>query len=216
MFQQATKPLFKVAAAAVLAILVPGTPSPALAQTEPFLAEMMYISFNFAPKGWALCNGQTLPINQNQALFSLLGTTYGGDGRVNFQLPNMQGRAPLHFGSNGSSTYYTQGQVGGSQTATLIASNLPSHAHSVSLSAQIPVSSANATVSTPAGNGLANTVHSLSYASSAPNVSLSSAVTVSGTTGSAGTASPQPFSTMPPYLTVNCVIALQGIFPSRN
>lgn len=215
MFQPAIKSLFKVAAAAVLAILVPGIPSPARAQTTPYLAELMYVSFNFPPKGWAFCNGQTLPINQNQAVFSLLGTTYGGDGISNFQLPNMQGRAPLHFGSNGSSSY-TQGQVGGSQTATLIASNLPVHAHSVSLSAQIPASSANATVSTPAGNGLANTVHSLSYSSSAPNVSLSSAVSVSGTTGSAGSASPTPFSTMPPYLTVNCVIALQGIFPSRN
>ncbi len=215
MFQQATRPLFKVAAAAVLVILVPVTPSPARAQTEPYVAEMMYISFNFAPKGWAFCNGQTLAINQNQAVFSLLGTTYGGDGISNFQLPNMQGRAPLHFGSNGSSNY-TQGQVGGSQTATLTAGNVLGHSHSVSLSAQIPASSANATVSTPAGNGLANTVHSLSYSSSAPNVSLSSAVTVSGTTGSTGSTSPTPFSTMPPYLAVNCVIALQGIFPSRN
>src|ERR1700730_12394446 len=94
--------------------------------STPFLSEIRIMSFNFAPKGWAMCNGQLLPINQNQALFALLGTTYGGDGRVNFALPNLQGRAPLHFGSS-----FQLGQNGGEYTHTLITTELPAHTHSL-------------------------------------------------------------------------------------
>ncbi|MDB5975504.1 MAG: phage Tail Collar domain protein [Nevskia sp.] len=216
MFQQTIKSFSRIAAAAVLAIVVPGTWSPAQAQgDEPFLGQTLYVSFNFAPRGWAFCNGQTLPINQNQALFSLLGTTYGGNGTINFQLPNLQGRAPLHQGAGGGGNYVL-GQTGGSQSATLTSANLPSHTHSVSLTAQIQASSANATSSDPTGHLPANTVHNLSYSTSAPNVSLSDTVSVSGFTDAGGSASPTPVSTMPPYTTVNCVIALAGIFPSRN
>src|SRR5512142_724196 len=92
--------------------------------SEPFLSEIKIVSFNFPPKGWALCNGQLLPINQNQALFALLGTTYGGDGRVNFALPNLQGRVPLHFGSG-----FTLGENGGEVAHTLNSSEMPAHTH---------------------------------------------------------------------------------------
>src|SRR3954466_1553557 len=95
---------------------------------EPFLSEIRIMSFSFPPKGWALCNGQLLPINQNQALFSLLGTTYGGDGRVNFALPNLRGRSPVHFGQ-GTGSSYTQGQVGGQESHSLLVSEMPAHAH---------------------------------------------------------------------------------------
>src|SRR6185436_18501362 len=99
---------------------------------EPFLSEIRIMSFQFAPKGWALCNGQLLPINQNQALFSLLGTTYGGDGRVNFALPNLQGRTPIHVGSG-----HTLGEIGGEQAHTLSVSELPTHAHVANASASV-------------------------------------------------------------------------------
>src|SRR5215212_5200384 len=101
--------------------------------SEPFLSEIKIVSFNFAPKGWALCNGQLLPINQNQALFALLGTTYGGDGRVNFALPNLQSRIPIHFGSG-----HTLGEVGGEESHTLIASEMPAHTHTFSASNATP------------------------------------------------------------------------------
>jgi microcystin-dependent protein len=216
MFQQTSKLFFRIAAATVVAIVVPGTWSPAQAQgDEPFLGQTLYVGFNFAPKGWTLCNGQTLLINQNQALFSLMGTTYGGNGTTNFQLPNLQGRAPLHQGTGGGSSY-TLGQVSGSQSTTLLVNNLPSHTHSVSLTAQVRASSANATSSDPTGHLPANTVHNLSYSTSAPNVSLSDTVSVGGFTDAAGSVEPNPVSTMPPYMTVNCIIALVGIFPSRN
>ena len=182
--------------------------------SNPFLGEIRIMSFNFAPKGWVMCNGQLLPINQNQALFSLLGTTYGGDGQTTFALPNMQGRVPVHAGQGPGLGNYTLSQTGGAQFVTLTASNLPAHAHSVSMTAQIPADSGNAGSAVPTGNNLANSVHTLNYSTSAPNVSLSSTISVGGTVGSAG--GNQPLSTMPPYTVLNCTIALVGIFPSRN
>jgi microcystin-dependent protein len=165
---------------------------------EPFLAEIRVISFNFAPKGWALCNGQLLPINQNQALFSLLGTTYGGDGRVNFGLPNLQGRVPIHVGDG-----HTLGEVGGEMAHTLSIAELPVHAHGVQ------GSSTPAEMITPTNQvsylGLANNV----YTPSQNLVALApAAVTNAG--GS------QAHLNMQPFLTLNFCIALQGIFPSQN
>lgn len=164
---------------------------------EPFLSEIRIMSFNFAPKGWALCNGQLLPINQNQALFSLLGTTYGGDGRVNFALPNNRGRVPIHVGSG-----HTLGQQGGEQAHTLTLAEMPTHTHLVQGSS----ASTGGNVS-PAGRypgGANNAYH--------PPASLTALDP--GTVANAGGS--QPHQNMQPFLTLSFCIALQGIFPSPN
>jgi microcystin-dependent protein len=164
---------------------------------EPYLSEIKIMSFGFAPKGWAQCNGQLLPINQNQALFSLLGTTYGGDGRVNFGLPNLQGRAPTHTGNG-----LTIGERGGEQTHTLLTSEMPTHIHTVNAS-----STATNGLDSPVNNylgGYNNLYHAqASLTSIQPN-----------TVGQNGSSQPHP--NMQPYLTLNFCIALQGIFPSQN
>lgn len=162
---------------------------------EPFLAEIRIMSFGFAPKGWALCNGQLLPINQNQALFSLLGTTYGGDGRVNFQLPNLQSRMPMHMGNR-----HTLGEVGGEQEHTLSISELPGHGHAVPASSLVGNSSFSAGNIPAAAHG--------HYASSVQTALKANSVTNVG--GS------QAHLNMPPFLALNFCIALQGIFPSQT
>jgi microcystin-dependent protein len=168
---------------------------------EPFLSEIRIMSFAFAPKGWALCNGQLLPINQNQALFSLLGTTYGGDGRVNFALPDLRGRTPMHEGSG-----HTLGERGGEQAVTLTLSQLPQHTHVLS------GSTAQANISDPAtaqGNLLYGKAPQALYANASSLVSMiPTAVTNVG--GS------QAHLNMQPFLTLTFCIALQGIFPSQN
>lgn len=164
--------------------------------STPFLGELRWVSFNFAPKGWAMCNGQLLPINQNQALFSVLGTTYGGDGRVNFALPNLEGRVAMSQGSG-----HTLGERGGEEAHTLIVSELPAHIHFAS------ASTANADTALVAGTLLAAAANV--YTSAANLTSLIPA-TVSITGGS------QPHENRQPFLTLTCIIALQGIFPSQN
>src|SRR5579862_5804310 len=164
--------------------------------SEPFLSEIKIVSFNFAPKGWAQCNGQLLPINQNQALFSLLGTTFGGDGRVNFALPNIQGRTPMHMGNG-----HVLGEQGGEQGHTLSVSELPLHTHAVH------ASSANADQPLPSNNVLA-AANNL-YAPAANLTTLTP-----GTVASAGGS--QAHLNMQPFLTLMFCIALQGIFPSQN
>jgi microcystin-dependent protein len=162
---------------------------------EPFLSEIRIMSFNFAPKGWALCNGQLLPINQNQALFSLLGTTYGGDGRVNFALPNLQGNVPIHMGSG-----FTLGEKGGEQGHTLKLAELPTHTHSL-----------NATNTNGATKFLAdNFLGAFNNGYSAPTglVSLEPS-TIAPVGGS------QVHLNMQPFLVLTFCIALQGIFPSQ-
>jgi microcystin-dependent protein len=167
----------------------------------PFLAELRIMSFNFAPRGWALCNGQLLPINQNQALFSLLGTTYGGDGRVNFALPNMQTRVPIHFGNG-----ITQGQAAGTNSHTLSVSEMPTHIHLAAASAD---STDNNSTSAPA-NFFATTVdNSTLYSTNPANQAMNPAVI-----GNAGGS--QPHENRQPFLALNFCIALQGIFPSPN
>ncbi len=164
--------------------------------SEPFLGEIRIFSFNFPPKGWALCDGQLLPINQNQALFSILGTTYGGDGRQTFGLPNLQGRVPVHTGNG-----ITLGQNGGEQSHTLSISELPAHTHT-------PVGSpSNASSASPAGNVWASLSNG-GY-SPAPNVSMNASSILPAGGG-------QPHENMSPYLVLNFCIALQGIFPSQN
>jgi len=165
--------------------------------SEPFLGEIKIISWNYAPNGWALCNGQLLPINQNQALFSILGTTYGGNGQTNFALPDFRGRAPVHRGNG-----FTEGQAGGSEAVTLNVSQLPAHNHVVKGS-----DSASPLQITPAGNTWAISTQN-SYEVS------SNAAMDPGTITSVGGS--QPHTNMQPYLVLNFMIALIGIFPSQN
>jgi microcystin-dependent protein len=165
--------------------------------SEPFLSELKLISWNFPPKGWAFCNGQLLPINQNQALFSLLGTTYGGDGRVNFALPNLQSRVPIHMGNG-----FVLGELFGEASHTLIATEIPIHTHPMGASNQ----AADKNIAT--GNVYASAPQNL-YSNAAPNGAMNPAVvtTVGGS---------QPHQNEQPYLVLNWIIALQGIFPSQN
>ncbi|WP_349263053.1 phage tail protein [Longimicrobium sp.] len=169
--------------------------------SEPFLSEIKVVSFNFPPKGWALCNGQFLPINQNQALFALLGTTYGGNGQTTFALPNLRGRLPIHMGNG-----HILGEAAGSTGVTVTIQQLPTHSHFLNASASdgnLPVPFAN-----NQGNLLAREVDQV-YGPAA-NLSPVAASTVTSVGGS------QPHNNMMPYLTLNFIIALQGIFPSRN
>ena len=168
---------------------------------EPFLSEIRLMSFEFAPKGWALCNGQLLPINQNQALFSLLGTTFGGDGRVNFALPDFRGRTPIHVGSS-----HTLGERGGEQAHTLSTAELPTHVHTAN------ATSVSADAGTPGGNLLGAvdvTTFGNAYGAAA-NQSAMAPVMVANSGGG------QPHLNMQPFLSISFCIALQGIFPSPN
>ncbi len=166
---------------------------------EPFLSEIRIMSFSFPPKGWALCNGQLLPINQNQALFSLLGTTYGGDGRVNFGLPDLRGRVPTHMGDG-----LSLGERAGSEAVTIDNQTMPQHFH---------VAQANSTntgaVNLPTGNVLAASQPNNLYG---PVQNLGAMV--AGTIGNTGGS--QPHINMQPFLTLSFCIALQGIFPSQT
>jgi microcystin-dependent protein len=164
---------------------------------EPFLAEIRIVSFNFAPKGWAMTNGQLMPINQNQALFSLLGTTFGGDGRVNFALPDLRGRVPIHFGSG-----FILGQKGGEQAHTITMAEMPTHSHIVNGST--PVGTLN--------NGSGN-VFGVSQAPVYNGPLNLTTLIPSSITNVGGS---QAHLNMQPFLTLTTVIALQGIFPSQN
>jgi len=165
---------------------------------EPFLSEIRIMSFVFPPKGWALCNGQLLPINQNQGLFSLLGTTFGGDGRVNFGLPDLQGRTPIHVGSG-----HTLGERGGEQAHTLSISEIPEHVHTAS------GTSNGATTNQVSGNLLANGAPNELYVGAVDLVALHPG-TIANVGGS------QAHLNMQPFLVLSFCIALQGIFPSAT
>lgn len=166
---------------------------------EPFLAEIRLMSFNFPPKGWALCNGQLLPINQNQALFSLLGTTYGGDGRVNFALPDLRARTPIHVGHG-----HTLGERAGEQAHTLTISELPTHRHVLN------ASTTQATTGVPAAAVMLST-SSGSFAYGPPQSAVPmDPSSISNVGGS------QAHLNMQPFLALTFCIALQGIFPSPN
>lgn len=165
---------------------------------EPFLSEIRIMSFSFPPRGWALCNGQLLPINQNQALFSLLGTTYGGDGRVNFALPNLQGRVPIHVGSG-----HTLGERGGEQAHTVSIGELPTHVHVL-----------NATTATGTNTPLSTTLLATSNPQQAYAAATGLVAMDPGSVANVGGS--QAHLNMQPFLTLNFSIALQGIFPSPN
>jgi len=163
--------------------------------SEPFLGQIMMVGFNFAPRGWALCDGQILPINQNQSLYTLLGTTYGGDGRTSFALPDLRGRVPLHVGGG-----HTQGARFGEETHVLTAAEIPGHTHG------LRASNLTANEDDPSGN---------LWARSDTNA-YSGATDATMHTDSVSTAGGQPHENMQPFLAINFVIALQGLFPSRN
>jgi len=170
---------------------------------DPFVAEIRIMANNFAPAGWALCNGQILPISQNTALFSLLGTTYGGNGLSTFALPDLQGRAPMHHGQGPGLTDRFLGETGGSVTETLIISEIPSHNHTL---VSIPdVGDSNQ----PAGNGIARSTGAAIYsATAAPMVQM-------GPNSLSTTGSSLPHNNLQPLLTLNFVIAMQGVYPPR-
>jgi len=175
---------------------------------DQFLGEIRIMGFNFAPTGWALCNGQLMPISQNTALFSLLGTTYGGDGRSTFALPNLQGSAPLQAGQGPGLSLRDLGESGGESAVTLLAAEMPAHNHTVacfngagSLTSPAPNVAAAATVGRQSENR---------YSASAGTAPLMHPQAVAASGGG------QPHNNMPPYLALNYCIALQGIFPPRT
>lgn len=165
--------------------------------SEPFLGEIKIISWNFPPKGWTFCNGQLLPINQNQALFSILGTTYGGDGRQTFGLPNLQGRTPVHVGNG-----IALGELGGETSHTLNISELPAHNH-------VPVGNKTNPATLSGASGALWGFNGQNPYTATPNTAMNPAciLPVGGN---------QPHENMSPYLVLNFIIALQGIFPSQN
>ncbi|MCA9949517.1 MAG: phage tail protein [Anaerolineales bacterium] len=170
--------------------------------SEPFLAEIRMVGFNFAPRGWAFCDGQILPIMQNQSLYSLLGTTYGGDGRTSFALPDLRGRVPIHTGgSNGFS--HQEGQKGGEETHTLIAAEMPQHNHA------LVASSTDGNSSNIDNSLLAREAGGIYRADVNNPVQLKAGVVANVGGG-------QAHDNMQPYIAINFCIALQGLFPSRN
>jgi microcystin-dependent protein len=169
---------------------------------DPFVAEIRIFPFNFAPKGWAFCNGQIMSISQNTALFSLLGTTYGGDGKSTFALPNLQANAPMHPGQGPGLSLHDLGETGGSETVTLLQSEMPLHPHSLvaSLSDGLFTQPPNQLFSQGVGVNI--------WGTNAPNITLAD-------TALAPAGGDQPHNNMQPYLTLNFCIALQGVFPPR-
>ncbi|TXI19828.1 MAG: phage tail protein [Nitrosomonas sp.] len=214
------------------------------AGVEPFVGEISFVGFNYAPSGWAKCDGQELPVNQNAALFSLLGTAYGGDGIKTFKLPDMRGRVPVHQGQGLGGSNYSMGQTGGNENITLSINNMPAHSHpatAISTSTSTMDSGAQA-ISTlkaanvtadatgAANNAIANSSAALTkiYSSStAPDVSMHQAsiqttlsnLNIATTTTTAITVgnsgNSQPFSILQPFVVVNCIIATDGIYPAR-
>lgn len=174
--------------------------------SEPFVAEIRIFGFNFAPRGWATCDGQLMAISQNTALFSLLGTTYGGNGKTTFGLPNLQGAAPMQQGQGPGLTNRTLGESGGSQTVTLLSTEMPQHTHT------LQGQGGPGNRSTPVGNSFARVESGTPYLpqSPAPPLVPMSPQAVGAEGGN------QPHNNMQPYLTVNFCIALQGVFPPRS
>jgi microcystin-dependent protein len=171
---------------------------------DPFVAEIRIFPFNFAPKGWAFCDGQILPLSQNTALFSLLGTTYGGDGKSNFALPNLQGNAPMHPGQGPGLSLHDLGETGGEEFVTLLESEIPSHNHSMGAQ-NLPLGS----LVSPTGNTLDRPASGNFFNKASPIV-----VPMAGNT-LAPAGGDQPHNNMQPYLTLNFCIALQGVYPPR-
>ncbi|MBB1652942.1 MULTISPECIES: phage tail protein [Delftia] len=172
--------------------------------SDPFVAEIRLGGFNFAPKGWAFCDGQLMPLSQNTALFSLLGTTYGGDGKSNFSLPDLRGRMPMHPGQGPGLSLHDLGETGGTETVTLLESEIPRHTHQA-----LAASPADPAAASPAGAtlGAAPTRPYIAPGSSTSAVSMAPAQPAGGSL---------PHNNLPPFLVMNFIIALQGVFPSRS
>lgn len=171
---------------------------------DPFMAEIRVFAFNFAPKGWAFCDGQILPLSQNTALFSLLGTVYGGDGKNTFGLPNLQGSAPMHPGQGPGLSYHSLGETSGTPRVSLLESEIPAHAHSLMSQA------AAGNRSNPLENAIARVQGATAYAP--PPGPTAAQLAPEAVTPAGGD---QPHNNMQPFLTLNVCIALQGVFPQR-
>jgi len=202
----------KVIALTSIAVLSTSlTFSSSASASEPFIGQITMFGGTFAPRSWAFCDGQLLSISGNTALFSILGTTYGGDGRTTFGLPDLRGRSPIHKGQGAGLSNISLGQRGGNETTTLTVVNMPNHTHDVSATLKAVNTSGNN--ETPEGNVLAKKSRSKNYSSSTPDVAMNtSAIEVVAT----ATGGNQAFSNRSPYLAVNYIIALQGVYPSRN
>ncbi len=194
---------FAASVAGLVALGVPKRSDSSTTGIEPYLGQIMLVSWNFPPKGWAFCNGQILPISQNQALFSILGTTYGGEGIQSFALPNLQNRVPIHVGQGPGLTNRALGEVGGETNHTLVLAEIPAHTHTAR------GASAFASLVDPAGRFPARNPANVPQYASTANAILSD-VAVGGAGGS------QPHTNTQPSLALNFVIALQGIFPTRS
>ena len=191
---------------AILSLFLIIAPKPAAAQSEPFVGQLALVGFNFCPRGWASADGQLLAISQNSALFALLGTTYGGDGRTTFALPDLRGRSPIGVGTGPGLSTFPQGRRGGTETTTLTVANMPPHSHDVNATNVLGDKGG------PGGKFLASGVGTAGlkrYNLGPPNRIMNSAMI--GSTGGG-----QSFSNRDPYLAMQWCIALQGIFPSRN
>jgi microcystin-dependent protein len=171
--------------------------------SQPYIGEIRLVGFNYEPVGWAFCDGRTLPIAGNEALFQLIGTTYGGDGQATFQLPNLQSRVPMHFGTAATGTVYAQGQTGGVEQVTLTQQQIPQHSH------RFTTSQNGGTDPNPQGNAIGSPPTLTMFINDTPNVSLHP----QSLTSAGGT---QPHDNLQPLLVVNFVIALQGIYPSKT
>jgi microcystin-dependent protein len=206
-------------------------PAPAMAGIDPFIGEVMWVGFNFCPRGWAQANGQLLPIAQNSALFSLLGTQYGGNGQTTFALPDLRGRTMVHVGTGPGLSEISQGQVGGAESQTLTFAQMPSHSHSATttisdleVKSTLYGSSASASSSAPAGAALATTKKQAPvYVAGTPDQAMASGSVQSAVTGGTATTTvaatnsgTSPVSVRDPYLGLMACIALTGIFPSRD
>lgn len=189
--------------AAALGVLLGGVQSGGVwaGGSNAFVGEIMWVPYNFAPRGWAKCDGQILSISQNTALFSLLGTQYGGNGTSTFALPNMQGSLLINAGQGAGLSQYFQGDSGGQETVTLLQSEIPAHTHTAN------VSNAVADQTDPTGKVFAAAASGLLYGTSA---------TATMAPGALAPVGGQPHNNMMPYTTLTCIIALQGIFPPRT
>jgi microcystin-dependent protein len=170
---------------------------------DPFVAEIRIFPFNFAPRGWAWCNGQLMPISQNTALFSLLGTTYGGDGKSTFALPDLQGRAPMHPGQGPGLSLHDLGEVGGTESVTLLESEMPLHNHMVGIAPE------PGEVTSPSGNSIAVSQEGNVFVAGTANKQMSASILPPA-------GGNMPHNNMQPFLTVYFCIALQGIYPPRG